>query len=181
MPQIGSLPCDQPDHVWCLHSSRFPTVQGLPSGLLLKGLLGKKWKGLAHWFKSPIPTDPGLKWGNYCQVIPRCQDRCWTGEGGFPGPEPSNHYRPSQVGADEASWLDRFSRNWNTWAWYSYNIKHLCSIHTLKKSCLQIKPGSSLYMAMEFHLTFLFQNKLYKKLKTIKNSTLCIVVLKTTF
>ena len=36
-------------------------VKGLSSGILLKGLLGKKWKGLARWFKSPMPTDPGLK------------------------------------------------------------------------------------------------------------------------
>ena len=43
-----------------------PAEQGLPNGpLLLKGLLGKKWKGLARWFKSPIPTDPGLKLGNF--------------------------------------------------------------------------------------------------------------------
>ena len=62
------------------------------------------WKGLARWFKSPIPTDPGLKWGNYyhysyyCQVIPRCKDSCYTGEGGFPGPKRSTYHRPSQVG-----------------------------------------------------------------------------------
>ena len=76
----------------------------LPNELLLKGLLGKKWKGLARWFKSPIPTDPGLKWVNYYhsiyyhQVIPRCQDNCCTGEGGFLGPKRSSHHRPSQVG-----------------------------------------------------------------------------------
>ena len=84
-------------------------MQGLPNGLLLEGLLGKKWKGLARWFKSPTATDPSLKWGNnyhymyiyiyYCQVIPRCQDSCCTGEGGFPGPKHSTHHRPSQVGA----------------------------------------------------------------------------------
>ena len=33
------------------------------------GLLWKKWKGLTRWFKSPIPTDPGLKWGNYLQLL----------------------------------------------------------------------------------------------------------------
>ena len=27
----------------------------------VKGSTGKKWKDLARWFKSPIPTDPGLK------------------------------------------------------------------------------------------------------------------------
>ena len=62
---------------------------------------------LARWCKSPILTDPGLKWGTYyhfhdhkyyCQVIPRCQDSCCTGEGGFPGPKRSTHHRPSKVG-----------------------------------------------------------------------------------
>ena len=57
--------CDQPEHERCLHSSRClvyaSAVQGLPSVLLLKCLLGKTWKGLARWFKLLIPTDPGLK------------------------------------------------------------------------------------------------------------------------
>ena len=109
----------------------FQQCKAFPSGLLLKDLLGKKWKGLARWFKSPIPTDPSLKWGNcyhynhYCQVIPLCQDSCCTGEGGFPGPKLSTHHCPSQVGAVAASWKDWFSRNWNTWAWYGYSIRHL--------------------------------------------------------
>ena len=133
-----------------------PAVQGFPSGFLLKGLLGKKWKGLAlaRWFKSPIPTDHGLKWGNYYhynyfQVIPRCQDSCFTGEGGFPGPKCSTHYRPSQVGQlQQAEKTD------------SAGIKipgldmattSSTSVHALKKRRLQIKPGSGLYTAMEFH------------------------------
>ena len=80
-------------------------VQGLPSGLLLKGLKGKKWKSLSGW--SPIPTDLGLKWVNYyhynyyCQVIPKCHDSCCcTGEKGFPRSKRSTYHRPSQVGGN---------------------------------------------------------------------------------
>ena len=80
-----------------------PAVKGLPNGLLLKGLLGKKWwNGLARWFKSPIPTDLGLNGETiaiatiyYCKVIPRCQDSCCTGESRFPGPKRSTHHRPT--------------------------------------------------------------------------------------
>ena len=85
MGNLGSEPCDRPDRVRCLHSSRCSRSSRPSQRLLLKGLLGKKWKGLARWFKSPIPKDPGLKRGNYyhynyyLQVIPRCQDSCRTG------------------------------------------------------------------------------------------------------
>ena len=114
--EVGELsihPTHQSNWSWviiCFTPNRIrtpgPAWQGLPSGLLLKGLLGKKWKGLARWFKLPIPTDPGLKWGNYyhynyyryCQVIPRCQDSCCTGEGGFRRPKRSTHSCSSQVG-----------------------------------------------------------------------------------
>ena len=36
-------------------------IQGVPGGLLSNGLQGRKWKGLAGWFMSPKPIDPGLK------------------------------------------------------------------------------------------------------------------------
>ena len=34
---------------------------------------------------------------------------------------------PPKSGAVAASWKGWFSRNENTWAWYGYNIKHLCT------------------------------------------------------
>ena len=136
----------------------FPAVQGLPNGLLLKGLLRKKWKGLARWFKSPIPTDPGLKWGNYyhynyyCQVILRCQESCCTGEGGFPGPKRSNHHWLSQVGGS-CSKLERLIQQKLKYLgliWLQHQIP-LYTYTPFKKRRLKINPGSGLHTAMEFH------------------------------
>ena len=100
-------------------------------------------KRLASWFKSLIPTDPGLNRGNYRYYYYnytvkwfldelRCQDSCCTEEGGrVPGTKALNPTPPvpSRGHAVAASYKDWFSRNWNTWAWYGYNIKHsVCTL-----------------------------------------------------
>ena len=63
------------------------------------------------WFISIFSHEEYLHyWGRnynyYCQVIPRCQDSCCTGEGGFLGPKRLTHHRSSQVKAVAASWKD---------------------------------------------------------------------------
>ena len=93
-----------------------PAVQGLLSELLLNGLLSKKWIGLAWWFKSPIPTDSGLKWNSklFRQLLH------WRGEGFW-----DQSAKPTTAGlkskAVAASWrTDQLELN--TWARYGYSI-----------------------------------------------------------
>ena len=87
----------------------------------------------------------------YYQVIKRCQNSCCTGEEREgsktkalnPPPLVLSRGQLQQVGKTDSAgieipWLDMASTS-------------STSVHALKKRCLQIKPGSGLYTAMEFH------------------------------
>ena len=156
-PQVGSGPCDQPDHVRCLHSS-WCSCSARPSQWApVKGSTEEEVERLGTLVQvTNITTDPGLKWGNYyhynyyCQVIPRCQDSCCTGEEGFPGPKRSNHHCLSQVGGS-CSRLERLIQQKLKYLGLIW-VQHQIPLYTpFKKRRLKINPGSGLYTAMEFH------------------------------
>ena len=156
-PQAGSKPCDQPDHVRCLHSSRCSWVQGLSSGLILKALLGRRWKGLARWFKSPIPTYPGLKWFLDVQTVAALH-----GEGGFPGPKRAIHTVRPKSEAVAASWKVETDSAGTEIPRLDTATTSTTSVHVLEKCRLQSKPGGEFYTAMEFH-SFFYRYKLIQK------------------
>ena len=83
-------------------------------------------------------------------MIPRCQDSCYTGEGWFPEPKRSTHHRPSQVRSSYTK-LERLIQQELKYLGYDMATTSSTSVYALKKRRLQIKPGSALYTAIEFH------------------------------
>ena len=128
-----------------------PAVQRLPSGLLLKGLLGKKWKepwhgGSSHQYQGILVWN---KWINYYRwlLLSRAslmlrQLLHWRGR--ILGNKAPNPPPPVQsLGQLQQAWKTNSS---------AIEIPGLdtatspsTSVHALKKSRLQIKPGSGGY------------------------------------